>query len=194
MGFFWPSAIILAIAYFYRKYMKIVQSVAHIPGPPILPFFGNALKALCNTSSDTPALSKEWSDKYGSTYRLMLGSRVFVFTENPEDVKAILKSNLEKAGEYDLLKDAARDGLITSSGSKWASRRKLLTPAFHFNNLKVFAETFDKNSEILVENLKDYGSINILPTLKRCALDNICGKLDKNRFLFVCLFIFKCCS
>lgn len=167
--------------------MKIVGSVAHIPGPPIIPFFGNALMSLGKNASDIPAMSKELSEKYGSTYRVLLGHLVYVITVNPLDIQAILKTDLEKSGEYEMLKEIIGDGLGTKSGSKWASRRKLLNPAFHLKKLETFAATFDTNAEILVQSLRESEHVDIYDKLRLYALDNICGKdsWNENFFLFL---------
>ncbi|KAL3200348.1 hypothetical protein MRX96_013297, partial [Rhipicephalus microplus] len=70
-----------------------------------------------------------------------------------EAVEELLTSNtvLKKGHEYELIKPWLGTGLLTSSGSKWRSRRKLLTPAFHFRILEDF-----------------------LPGITLCALDIIC--------------------
>nr|CAD7606870.1 unnamed protein product [Timema genevievae] len=69
------------------------------------------------------------------------------------------------------------EGASYWTGAKWHSRRKLLTPAFHFKILEEFIPIFNKNSNILVEKLseyvdKDYAPINKLVSL--CTLDLIC--------------------
>lgn len=65
-------------------------------------------------------------------------------------------------------------------GKKWQSRRKVITPAFHFNILEQFAEIFDRNSSILVDIImKKHTSkhpIDIYPLVNLAALDIICGK------------------
>ncbi|KAF4517612.1 hypothetical protein B566_EDAN002843 [Ephemera danica] len=64
-------------------------------------------------------------------------------------------------------------------GAKWHSRRKLLTPAFHFSILEQFVPVFCDKTRILVEKLKSAASANpdgvdIVPYVTRCALDIIC--------------------
>jgi cytochrome P450 len=65
-------------------------------------------------------------------------------------------------------------------GAKWHSRRKLITPTFHFKILDIFVEVFVEKSEILVKKLlpKVGGKgFDIYPFITLCALDIICGKL-----------------
>lgn len=85
---------------------------------------------------------------------------------------------ITKADEYDYLKPWLATGLLTSTGQKWLSRRKVLTPAFHFKILDDFVETFDKQSSILVEKLKEFqgrGEFDVFPLTALCTLDIICG-------------------
>lgn len=66
------------------------------------------------------------------------------------------------------------------TGSKWHSRRKLLTPAFHFNILNDFVEVFSRQSSKLVSKLKDKANgkpFDIFPFITLCTLDIICGVL-----------------
>jgi cytochrome P450 len=63
-----------------------------------------------------------------------------------------LESNavITKGDEYNILKRWLGDGLLISSGEKWKSRRKLLTPSFHFNVLHRFQAIFDKESKVCI--------------------------------------------
>ena len=86
----------------------------------------------------------------------------------------------EKATEYNMMRPWLGDGLLTSSGSKWFARRKVITPAFHFKILEQFYEVFDKQSNILVQILDQYSNkgetFDIFPHITLYALDVICGK------------------
>lgn len=65
------------------------------------------------------------------------------------------------------------------TGNKWRRDRKLLTPAFHFQILDGFFDVFNRNANILVEQinkrLPEQKEIDIIPLVSRCTLDVICG-------------------
>lgn len=75
-------------------------------------------------------------------------------------------------------------GLLTSKGSKWFHRRKMLTPTFHFQIMKEFLPIFNKHSAQLVDKLHgviaEMGSdsktpIDMVNYLTLTTLDSICG-------------------
>jgi hypothetical protein len=66
-------------------------------------------------------------------------------------------------------------------GPKWHSRRKILTPAFHFKILEDFIDVFLEQSSTLVKKLEreigNEAGFNIFPYITHCTLDIICGEL-----------------
>ncbi|CAN8020263.1 unnamed protein product [Ixodes persulcatus] len=100
-----------------------------------------------------------------------------IFKADP--VEELLTSNviLDKGKEYDIIRPWLASGLLTSAGSKWRLRRKLLTPAFHFRILEDFLPVVNAQSRVFVENLRSQGkerSYNIVPPVTMCTLDIIC--------------------
>ncbi len=70
-------------------------------------------------------------------------------------------------------------------GQKWKSRRRLLTPAFHFKILDDFIDVFNNQSRILCDLLEEQcqsdsksSEVDIYPFLTRCTLDIICGEFN----------------
>jgi cytochrome P450 family 4 len=117
---------------------------------------------------------------------------------------------IEKGVSYDPIRPWLGDGLLVASGKsslidyrlfyanqtyfflhyytaeKWKRNRRLLTPAFHFQILENFFDVFNKNAEILCEQLSKaiktsnkeeelVEGVDIFPFLKKCTLDVICG-------------------
>lgn len=65
--------------------------------------------------------------------------------------------------------------MLTSTGKKWRSRRKLLTPAFHFRILDDFIPIVNEQSKVLVKRLSQTSYLDdIVPYIITCTLDIIC--------------------
>ena len=103
--------------------------------------------------------------------------------------KALLGSNklIDKSREYQYLHPWLSTGLLTSTGTKWHGRRKMLTPTFHFKILEDFIDIFNKQSVVLVDKLREAHQdmvannrdrINLFPYVARCTLDIICGEFS----------------
>ena len=71
---------------------------------------------------------------------------------------------------------------MACKGTRWRSRRRLLTPAFHFQILESFFDVFNEQSRSLLTELttiaatKKTETVDVYPILTQCALDIICGK------------------
>lgn len=105
-------------------------------------------------------------------------------TFGADDVEYIVKDRVynDKHFFYQYLHDWLGTGLLTSDGAKWQKRRRMITPAFHFNILRNFSPIMNKNSRtmarLLYEKLKASGQdsieTNIFPSITLAALDTIC--------------------
>lgn len=63
------------------------------------------------------------------------------------------------------------------AGKKWHDRRKIITPAFHFNILEKFAEVFDHLGNSVVDKLKQLDAsdhVELYPIAALYALDVMC--------------------
>ncbi|XP_018406593.1 PREDICTED: cytochrome P450 4C1-like, partial [Cyphomyrmex costatus] len=61
--------------------------------------------------------------------------------------------------------------------SKWQSRRKILTPAFHYNILQQFVEVLVEESENMTKSLKDTGDTvikDLVPFISEHTLNTLC--------------------
>lgn len=105
-----------------------------------------------------------------------------VLTFKANTVETLLNNSkeLKKAWVYNFLHPWLGMGLLTSFDEKWRNRRKVLTPAFHFNILKDFQFVFNKQSKILCDVLRKHAKeeyVDILPFITRCSLDIICESI-----------------
>lgn len=172
------AAIFCAFVVSIAKYKRREAIFKHIPGPPSIPFLGNGLLFIGKPPEEILKTTDRLTKEYGPIFRVFLGSQVDIVLSDPKDVEALLSSQvlIEKADEYDFIAEWLGTGLLISTGRKWFMRRKVITPAFHFQILESFVEVFDKNSSIFVKNLAKFENqeFDIFPFVTLCALDVIC--------------------
>ncbi|KAI9560160.1 hypothetical protein GHT06_014171 [Daphnia sinensis] len=183
-SYFFTSSFVLVsilVTALYRHY-KYFQRCNKIPGPPAqIPFVGSFTEFLIEPEEIVPfflKLHKTWN-KYPVT-RLWVGPLAMFSVSGAEGAEVVLSSNkiIDKSREYNFIQPWLGTGLLTSTGSKWHQRRKMLTPTFHFKILEQFIRVFNEQSAILVEKLNDTVNqqFDIFPFITRCTLDIICGK------------------
>ncbi|XP_011176869.1 cytochrome P450 4d2 [Zeugodacus cucurbitae] len=150
-----------------------------IPGPRPLPVLGNVLLYRGISQADITDFQKRNCQKYGPLYRLWLFNQLNIVTCDPADVEVLLSSTkyIKKNKFYDMLKIWLGTGLLVSNGHKWHSRRKIITPTFHFKILEQFVEIFDQQGTVLVKKLEQYADgktvLDVNPLLCLMALDII---------------------
>lgn len=119
--------------------------------------------------------------EFGDVIHFSLGlfDDAFVMIADAKIAEDILTSQtmIDKTVDYDLLVPWIGTGLLVSSGRKWFQRRKILTPAFHFQILEKFVEIMEENSKTLVNQIKSYGDreFNMFIVSNLFALDTVCG-------------------
>nr|UHN91810.1 cytochrome P450 CYP4TT1 [Epicauta chinensis] len=171
------SIIGISLIWWYYKIFKF-RKLNGIPGPKPWPLIGNAIELGSNPCEALEGLIN-LKKSFGNIYKIFVGSSVKIVLSDPTIIGKIVQSNihLTKSDAYDLLKPWIGTGLLTSTGSKWKSRRKLITPSFHFRIIEKFIPIFDKNANTLVEKLKKVAgkpSTNVQSIINLCSLDNIC--------------------
>lgn len=171
-------ALILICCVLKIKFDKFVAQFGNIPMEPMVTIFGQSLNYAFKSPSEVLIAGTKAIKDLGGNALFIMGFNARLFTTDPKDIEEILSNRklIVKADFYDYFKDWLGMGLITSDGNKWAKRRKIVTKSFHFKVLEGFIEIFDKNSSILVENLKQFDglTINVFPKIGLYALDVIC--------------------
>ncbi|KAI4472713.1 hypothetical protein M0802_016553 [Mischocyttarus mexicanus] len=104
-----------------RKYLFVklrqYNMSKNFGGPRAYPIIGNSFMFLGDLNVITKRLIN-MSQKYTLPGRLWLGSSLYVFLEDPEQLKIITESphGLEKSGPYDYMKPCLGNGLLTAPG------------------------------------------------------------------------------
>ncbi|XP_072762553.1 uncharacterized protein [Anoplolepis gracilipes] len=151
---------ILLVCNYYMHYGRNGRLINLIPGPPGLPIFGYVLQVQISAEKLMKLLFKV-TNKYYPILKIWLFFMPVVSIRHPDDVETILSStkHIEKSRLYDSLLPWLGTGLLTSTGTKWQTRRKILTPTFHFNILNQFVDVLIKESNCMTKSLKDAGGI-----------------------------------
>uniref|UniRef100_A0A1L8EFT6 Putative cytochrome p450 4d2-like isoform x2 n=1 Tax=Haematobia irritans TaxID=7368 RepID=A0A1L8EFT6_HAEIR len=176
---FFIIAITLLLLWDYLSKKRRNDMLSYMGGPKPLPIVGNALAYRGQNPEEIMKFITNNSQKYGGMYRVWILQQLAVFSSDPRDIEVILSSpqHITKNNLYELLHSWLGTGLLMSTGKKWHSRRKIITPTFHFKILEQFVDIFDQQSSVMVKRLTDQADgktpINIFPVICSMALDII---------------------
>ncbi|XP_061403062.1 cytochrome P450 4ae1-like [Musca vetustissima] len=163
----------------YLKRQQTIKNLGNIPLVSHIPFIGSLTVLLQLNPENYKTKWHEFIRHYGKTFAAYIFGMVFVITTDHRVVDAILGSNeyLRKNLVYRMLSRWLGDGLLLSSGKKWQTMRKIITPTFHFKILEGFVEIFDRQSDTLIAKLKSNADgitpINIYKPMGLLTLDII---------------------
>jgi len=149
-----------------------------IPGPQGYPIIGNTLLFL-GSQEELWKVQVTLPNQYYPIFKVWAFTTSFISIRHPDDLEIILNSmkNIEKGIHYDSLLPWFGTGLLTSGGAKWQSRRKILTPTFHFNILQHFVEVLIEEGETMTKSLKHTeGTIvkDLVPFISEHTLNALC--------------------
>ncbi|KAJ8313006.1 hypothetical protein KUTeg_010379 [Tegillarca granosa] len=102
-----------------------------------------------------------------------------VVVAHPDTAREILKSSEPKVitGAYGFLIPWLGESILISKGKKWERNRHLLTPAFHFDNLRPYVKIFNKVSDIFIDKMSkaatDGTSFEVFKPAGLLTLDNL---------------------
>ncbi|KAF3660057.1 CytochromeA4 [Capsicum annuum] len=148
---------IRVVAYLWLRPKKIEEHFAKqgIRGPPYKFFIGNAkeiVSLMMKASSQTlPSYSHNilprvlsfyhhWKKIYGATFLVWFGPTPRLAVADPDLIREIFTTKsefYEKNEAHPLIRQLEGDGLLSLKGEKWAHHRKIITPTFHMENLKL---------------------------------------------------------
>ncbi|CAL9202195.1 unnamed protein product [Musa hybrid cultivar] len=101
-----------------------------------------------------------WKKIYGSTFLLWFGPTPRLTVADPDLIREIFLSRsdvFERYESHPLVRQLEGEGLVSLRGEKWAHHRKVLTPTFHMENLKLLIPFIGKTVLDMVEKLPTSG-------------------------------------
>ncbi|KYN19101.1 Cytochrome P450 4C1 [Trachymyrmex cornetzi] len=170
--------VIILMYNYYVHYGRNGRLINLIPGPSGYPIIGHVLILLGSRENLWKLLITE-TDKYYPICKIWGFFTPVVSIRDPNDMEAILNNmkHINKSMIYDVLLPWFNTGLLTSGGAKWQFRRKIITPAFHFNILQHFVEILIEEGENMTKSLKNTGGIivkDLIPFISEHTLNAMC--------------------
>ncbi|KAI3524514.1 hypothetical protein L1887_03172 [Cichorium endivia] len=154
-----------------------------IKGPPYCFLIGNAkeIVSLMVKASSQPmpmpfshnilprvlSFYHHWKKIYGPTFLIWFGPMPRLTVSDPDLIREIFcsKSELyEKNEAHPLIKQLEGDGLLSLKGEKWALHRKIITPTFHMDNLKLLVSVATSSVVKMLDkwlDMSDSGEVEI---------------------------------
>merc|ERR1712062_848938 len=131
-----------------HNYYKQIKFCRNYPTYcPLLPIIGHGYVYFGMKGEDilTRVMEIVSCDSKHRKLALVIGNSWTVWYYHPEPIEEILSSTsmITKSDDYDYFVPWLGTGLLLSTNQKWHSRRKLLTPAFHFRILEDAMDVFN---------------------------------------------------
>ncbi|KAK7871480.1 hypothetical protein R5R35_010202 [Gryllus longicercus] len=169
---------LLLLPYYLMFMTRRARLIQPLPGPKPLPFLGNVLEFGRNGTEIMTQLAR-LGQKYGYFYRAWFGPFLYIVVAHPKEAEVFITSNVNitKSLNYKFLQPWLGLGLLTSTGHKWKSHRKLLTPTFHFKILEEFVDVFNFHGNVMIQKLKtevNGPEFDVHKYITLCTLDSIC--------------------
>ncbi|XP_046640780.1 cytochrome P450 4c3-like isoform X2 [Daphnia pulicaria] len=158
----------LAGYYWVWSRSRFVRLIDALPGPKPLPMLGNILH-FANFSLDDV--------KYEPIYRIWIGYYPAVFVAHYKLFESILSNPklINRPYDYEYLFHG--ESLSVFTDDAWRKRRRMLNPAFHFQNLNEFIGTFNDLSLDCAAELEQmleaaqHKEIDVFPIMSKLTLD-----------------------
>ncbi|XP_058797638.1 cytochrome P450 4C1-like isoform X2 [Phymastichus coffea] len=170
-GFWWS----LNIADFCKNTAKTIKLAATLPGPPVFPLIGNALKLACYPEKILDRFL-ELARNYQTPMRFWLGPQILIVLSEPRDYEVILgcREGSYKHEIYHVAKPLFGQGLLTGSGPRHRNHRKVILPMLNNKALTEYFAYFNKHSLFcskLLDKKVNTGPFNIHEFMTNCSYD-----------------------
>ncbi|XP_013184022.2 cytochrome P450 4C1 [Amyelois transitella] len=162
------------------KNRKLLAMAKKIPGPPTLPWLGNAVMFMCDGETQV-VIIKDLIRLYGDFLRFWLGPDLCVILTDPDDLKALLTNSKIsiKGPQYKYMYEVLGGGILSGSGPTWRKHRKIATPNYGKRAIEGYEITFNKEVDILMKKFRSCPgrTFDVYPYIVQCTSYSVCQTL-----------------
>jgi len=132
-----------------------LKSMKYLPGPKTVPIFGNALQ-FRPTSFHSALL--QWSEEFGSIFKIQVLGRKIVVVNDPEYIAEMLldrpKGFIRIQSIADTVNELNAGGLFSAEAKEWTRQKRILSPGFSKHQMGLFFPKLLEIGERLEQRLK----------------------------------------
>lgn len=131
------------------------------PGPKPRPLLGN----LPEFGSDLLGFATSCARDYGDVVRIRLGGFTAYLLNHPDALEYVLLTRYENFVKHSFfwrhVTAIFGQGLLTSEGGAWLSRRKMMAPAFHTSRIRGYGEDMVRFTEQMIDSWSEGETRNV---------------------------------
>src|SRR4051794_21314919 len=131
-----------------------MRTIQDLPGPPRLPFLGNAHSLRATTFHN---VAEAWSEQYGPLYRFNIGSRDVVAVADEQLMGEALRDRPGGYRRWKEIEEISREqrmhGVFFAEGEDWHRQRRLAVTALNSAHLSRYFKVIETASERLHQHL-----------------------------------------
>ncbi|NP_999589.1 cytochrome P450 4A25 [Sus scrofa] len=175
--------LLLKAAQLYLHRQWLLKALQQFPSPPSHWLYGHSREF--QEESELPPLLKRVEKYPSACARWLWGTRAMVLVYDPDYMKVVLaRSDPKTSVVYRLLIPWIGCGLLLLNGQTWFQRRRMLTPAFHYDILKPYVGLMAKSVQVMLDKweqlvaqdprLEIVGPVSLmtLDTIMKCAFSH----------------------
>lgn len=176
---FYTGIIVLLIDYLPRL-LPNYRLAKSLPNPGLTHVWTAVRFLYSLTPEKCHTVPRAWAKEHRRTYAVWAFGRFSLQVINASVMQTILSStkHAHKGAVYHIIKPFLGEGLLISNDKKWLHRRRILTPAFHFDILRqflpIFREERHKLSHQLLIAAENNEAVNLAPTMSKFTLNTVC--------------------
>ena len=160
---------------------KAIRRIADLPGPPGLPFLGNALQFR------SPSLHLEleaWAAQYGPYYQLRAAGRRILVLSDHQVVASVLRDRPGAFSRTARLREIGQEmglqpGVFSAEGEDWMRQRRMVMAGFDPGHVRAYYPALVKVAQRLVKRwthaARRQKTIVLQSDLMRYTVDTIAG-------------------
>jgi len=128
-----------------RAKKSALRTMDDLPGPPGLPWLGNALQI---KPAQLHRQVSEWAERFGPLYVFRVATQRILVVSDAETIQQLLRDRPDRFRRWRKMEEIGSeikaDGLFTSEGAQWRRQRKFVMYALNASHVREFTPRLEE--------------------------------------------------